>query len=241
MKNIKVWLGVLSMCVVMMIPMTGNASEQVSELKTMEGVKEKQLQSENVMKIYVDSVGNYVFHNIPVQEKNARTKVVYVDETKEVREKVLADAGMRNQTKYVYDIENNPVYIGTWGGIATYARHTLGARIPSGGLNYLISTGDATWYNRSKNVALPYRNGNSTVPEHANQVDVAKGTAFVVINPDTNKNVIVTVNDFGPQQNTELGKKTIVDLDSGSFETLFGSTGIGRHVCQTNVTVNQYF
>ena len=111
MKNIKVWLGFLSMCVVMMIPMTGNASEQVSELKTMEGVKEKQLQSENVMKVYVDSVGNYVFHNIPVQEKNARTKVVYVDETKEVREKVLADAGMRNQTKYVYDIENNPVYI----------------------------------------------------------------------------------------------------------------------------------
>ena len=176
MRIIKVWLGLLSMCAIMMIPMTSNASE----LKTMEEVKEKRLQSENVMKVYVDSVGNYVFHNVPDQRKNVGTKVVYVDETKEVREKVWADIGIRNQAKYTYDIENNPVYIGTWGGIAAYARHTLGARISSGGLNYLISTGDATWYNRSKNVALPYRNGNSTVPEHANQVDVAKGTAFVL-------------------------------------------------------------
>lgn len=36
MRIIKVWLGLLSMCAIMMIPMTSNASE----LKTMEEVKE---------------------------------------------------------------------------------------------------------------------------------------------------------------------------------------------------------
>lgn len=229
------------MCAVMTVPMTSNAEELKPSLKTMESVKENQLKSDNTMKIYVDSVGNYVFHNIPNQGQNVKATAVYVDETKEVRTKTLAAAAVQDRANYAYDIENNPVYIGTWNGVATYARHTLGARISSGGLNYLISTGDATWYNKSGNVALPYRNGNSTVPEHKNQVDVAKGTSFVVINPDTNENIIVKVNDFGPQQNTELGKQTIVDLDDKSFETLFGSTGVGRHVCQTNVTVNQYF
>lgn len=216
------------------------AANPVSAPKTMEEVKESQ-KSDSSMIIYVDSVGNYVFHNIPSQSRDTDTTLIYRDETKEVRKKTLASSSMQQKSDYIYDIEENPVYIGTWNGVDTYARHTLGARISSAGLNYLITTGDATWYNRSGNVALPYRNGNSTLAEHKNQVDVAKGTYFVVINPDTNKNVIVSVNDFGPQQNTELGKKTIVDLDDKSFETLFGSTSVGRHVCQTNVTVVQYF
>lgn len=235
----------LSVCMVLSMPMVGYAAEleESGELISMEDVKAERLNNESESTvIYIDALGNYVFHNLPQQDvTRMQQEPIFVDETREVRESLAGQPSVYTSSEYTYDIENNPVHIGTWSGQKAYARHTLGARSTSGNKKYLSSTGDATWYNRSGNVALPYRNGNATVQEHKNQIDVAKQTSFTVTNPDTGASVSVTVNDFGPQQNTELGKKTIVDLDADHFTTLFGSTNVGRHVCTTYVEVQQYF
>lgn len=47
MRKMRVWLGLLSMCAVMTVPMTSNAEELKPSLKTMESVKENQLKSDN--------------------------------------------------------------------------------------------------------------------------------------------------------------------------------------------------
>lgn len=235
----------LSICTLLSMSLVGHAEELKENEKhiSMEDVKAEHLNNETEHTvIYIDALGNYVFHNISQQDMTQISQFpVFLDETKDVRESIMSQPSMYADTSYTYDIEENPVHIGTWNGVKAYARHTLGSQTTSGGKKYLTTTGDATWYNKSSNVALPYRNGNATVAEHKNQVDVAKQTSFTVTNPDTGTSVSVTVNDFGPQQNTELGKKTIVDLDSNSFTTLFGSTGVGRHVCTTYVEVQQYF
>lgn len=220
-------------------PISTQATTKTQYNAAVKNAQTKQLDDGNEAIIYTDSVGNYVFHNISPAAAKTVQKVKFVDETKEVRENLMNQP--EAMSSYTYDIENNPIYIGTWDGNDGYARHTLGQQTTSNGKKYLTSTGDATWYNHSRYVALPYRNGNSTVREHMGKVDVAKGTSFKVTNPDNGKSVSVVVDDFGPQQNTSLGKKTIVDLDSERFTTLFGDTAIGRHVCKTKVQVQQYY
>lgn len=246
MKKLKIMAYLfLSICTLLSMSLVSHAEELKESEKqiSMEDVKAERLNNETEYAvIYIDALGNYVFHNISQQDVTPISQFpVLVDETKDVRESIMSQPSIYAATSYTYDIEDNPVHIGTWNNVKAYARHTLGSQTTSGQKKYLTTTGDATWYNRSGNVALPYRNGNATVAEHKNQVDVAKQTSFTVTNPDTGTSVSVTVNDFGPQQNTELGKKTIVDLDSSSFTTLFGSTSVGRHVCTTYVEVQQYF
>lgn len=220
-------------------PISTHTTTKIRNYEAEENVKKEQLNDGNEATIYTDSAGNYVFHNISPAAAKTVQKVKFADETKEVREELINQP--EAMSSYTYDIENNPIYIGTWNGEDGYARHTLGKQTTSNGKKYLTSTGDATWYNHNRYVALPYRNGNSTVREHMGKVDVAKGTSFKVTNPDTGKSVNVVVDDFGPQQNTSPGKKTIVDLDSERFTTLFGDTAIGRHVCKTKVQVKQYY
>ncbi len=235
----------LSVCMLLSMPLAGNAEglKETGKLISMEDVKTERLNNESESAvIYIDALGNYVFHNMPQQDvTRMQQELIFVDETREVRERLVRQPSTYALSAYIYDTEDNPVHIGTWSGQKAYARHTLGTQSTVGQKKYLFSTGDAAWYNRNGNVALPYRNGNATVKEHKNQIDVAKQTSFTVTNPDTDTSVSVTVNDFGPQQNTELGKKTIVDLDASSFTTLFGSTKVGRHVCTTYVEVQQYF
>ena len=178
----------LSVCIVLSMPMAGYAAEleETGELISMEDVKAERLNNESESTvIYIDALGNYVFHNLPQQDvTRMQQEPIFVDETREVRESLVGQPSVYTSSEYTYDIENNPVHIGTWSGQKAYARHT---------------------------------------------------------NPDTGASVSVAVNDFGPQQNTELGKKTIVDLDADHFTTLFGSTKVGRHVCTTYVEVQQYF
>lgn len=248
MKKLKI-MAYLSLAAVLLSgSLVGHAEESQENIEwtAVEEIKEARLnETTERTVIYVDSLGNYVFHNVPQTNVSTMSQEpVFIDETKEVRESLMSqplEYGVAAASSYTYDIEENPVHIGTWNNVKAYARHTLGTKTTSNGKKYLTTTGDATWYNRSMNVALPYRNGNATVAEHENQVDVAKQTSFTVTNPDNNTSVSVTVNDFGPQQNTDLGKKTIVDLDATSFTTLFGNTSVGRHVCTTYVEVQQYF
>ena len=179
----------LSAWMMLAIPLVGHAEglKETEEPISMEEVKAERLSNgvEDAV-IYVDALGNYVFHNMPQQDVTTMLQApIFIDETREVRESLMEQPSSYASSTYTYDIEENPVHIGTWSGQKAYARHTLGTQTVSGQKKYLFSTGDATWYNKSTNVALPYRNGNATVKEHKNQIDVAKQTSFTVTNPDT--------------------------------------------------------
>lgn len=190
--------------------------------------------------VYIDACGNEVFHQVSsTQSDKNSSEIKVIDQTKEVRESLANTKEIQTRANH-YDTEYNPVFIGNWGTDA-YARHTLGEKSSSGGKKYLTTQGDVTWYNYDGLVAVPYRNGNSTEPEHEGEVDVAKGTSIEVTATDTGDSCEVVISDFGPNQKSSPGNKTIVDLDVDSFEAILGDKSIGRAHCTTVVEVEQYF
>ncbi len=205
----------------------------------------KQIKKQEPFIIYIDANGCQVFHNLPSNANQSVYSPIIIDETKAVRIAIKKDQSIfvdnLKSNENTYDVENNPVHIGTWNGTKVYARHTIGVQSSIGSTKYLTTQGDATWYNSKHLTALPYRNGNANISPHQNVVDVEKETEFTITATNTGKSITVKVNDFGPNQKSDPGNKTIVDMDSSDFETIFGKKSIGRSHCTTKVTVKQYF
>jgi hypothetical protein len=204
-----------------------------------------QIKMQDSFIIYIDANGCEVFHNLPYGRNQSIYYPIIIDETKTARienqKNQKTFINNLNTNENIYDIENNPVHIGTWNGTKVYARHTLGVQSSEGSTKYLTTQGDATWYNSKHLTALPYRNGNANVSPHQNVVDVEKETEFTITATNTGKSITVKVNDFGPNQKSDPGNKTIVDMDSSDFKTIFGKKSIGRSHCTTKVIVKQYF
>lgn len=212
-----------------------------NESSSSDEIKKKVANENEPFIVYIDTNGDEVFHNLPNGTTRNNIAPIIIDETKATREIMKKTPNLISSRANTYDTETNPIYIGTWSGKDGYARHTLGTQSSSGSTKYLTSQGDATWYNTKDLTALPYRNGNSTVTEHKDKIDVAKNTSFTITATNTGKSITVKVNDFGPQQKSDPGNKTIVDMDSDDFTTIFGDKSIGRSHCKTKVAVNQYY
>lgn len=134
-----------------------------------------------------------------------------------------------------YDIEENPIHIGTWGGVRAYARHTLGAYNST--LGYLTSYGDCSYYNTDGDAALPYRNGNATV-KGQDVVDVAKYSYFDIRDLTTDNATTLQITDWGPDQ--QIHPDRIADIDKNDFRDLHGNTSDGLFYCRTWVPITNY-
>ena len=148
---------------------------------------------------------------------------------------VLQDQiAMATRANY-YDTESNPILIGTWNGVNTYTRHTLGTYNST--LKYLTSYGDCSWYNTSGNSALPYRNGAATVSGQA-VVDVTKGSYFDIRDLTTDTATTLKITDWGPDQ--KACPSRIADIDKNDFISLHGNSSAGLFYCRTWVPITNY-
>ena len=134
------------------------------------------------------------------------------------------------------DYEYNPIYIGTWNGVAAYARHTLGQYYEE--LDYLLSYGYTSWYNLSGNAALPYRNGATNDGANQGVVDVAKYSYFDIRDLGTDTATTLQVTDWGPNQSAHPDR--IADIDKYDFISLHGNSSDGVFYSRTWVPVTNY-
>ncbi|SNX52626.1 hypothetical protein [Thermoanaerobacterium sp. RBIITD] len=204
---------------------------------------------EDGIKVYTDTLGGIVLHfagtkEITKEEVDKGKKILENQDTeKSAMEKDL-EVRKNNPDNYTmisgnyYDIEYYPIYIGTWGNVDVYARHTIGTRSTYNGQDYLTSYGDVTWYNTSGYNALPYRNGNATVPNQK-VVDVAQPVLFNIRDLGTNRAKEITRNDFGPNQ-VGIATRRIADLDKYIFNDLHGNTSDGVFYSRTFVPLTNY-
>lgn len=197
------------------------------------------------IKIYRDATGGTVLQNLPIPSDA---------DLEEIEEQLKnLDILLENESEIPklksrhYDIENNPILIGYWNkgdcgpnDYSTYARHTIGELHYVENKQYLLSYGDASWYNSSGYTALPYRNGANTVSDD-HTIDVKKGSYFDIRDMDTNKSMRLKVNDFGPNQCPgSKYTKRIVDLDKNDFKQLHENTDSGILYCRTWVPLSNY-
>lgn len=145
-----------------------------------------------------------------------------------------------------YDTEDNPILIGYWNlgdcGAKkkdTYARHTIGELHKTDSGKYLLSYGNATWYNTTGKNALPYRNGSSTTGETT--VDVKMNINFSIRDVDKDSATTIKRTDFGPNQCPDSRYvKVIADLDKTVFKDIHGNTSDGIFYSRTWVPLENW-
>ncbi len=227
---------------------------------------------ENGVEIYKDAIGGTVIHfldggvgkgyltkeeqqqqfdfisNHPEEEQKAAQIDLEIRKKNPALYPVERSPLNKASSSNYYDVENNPVWIGSWNpgdcgsnSPKTYARHTLGSKTTVGSQDYLTSYGDTSWYNSSNQKALPYRNGNATVSGQ-NVVDVAANASFSIRDMGTNNATTINRTDFGPNQCPgSRYTKTICDLDTATFRSLHGNTSDGIFYSRTWVPLTHYF
>lgn len=197
---------------------------------------------ESGVTIYRDSGGGIVFSGLPTNyvasksEQQSQLSAISRYESELDRMEIPSTRGGENYVDY----ENNPIYIGTWGGVDAYARHTLGTY--NSAKKHLISYGYVTYYNEKGNTAVPYRNGNATAPGQ-DVVDVAKFSNFSIRDLTTDNSMTLQITDWGPNQQqfgNADGRERIADLDKNDFKTLHGNTSAGVFYGRTWVPITNY-
>lgn len=197
--------------------------------------------TETGITIYRDSGGGLVFSGLPttyVASPAERSKSHEAADNYNLLTRMPTPI-VKNGSPYV-DYENNPIHIGTWGGVKAYARHTLGDYNRSE--EHLTSYGYVTYYNTSGDTAVPYRNGNATVAGQ-DVVDVAKGDSFSIRDLGTGQSTTLKITDWGPDQQQHGnadGRERIADLDKSDFKSLHGNTSDGVLYARTWVPVTHY-
>lgn len=196
--------------------------------------------SENGVTIYRDSGGGIVFSGLPTEyvasKAEQQVQLSTISKYSDYLESTDTLAARENYVDYEY----NPIYIGTWGGVDAYARHTLGEYNET--LKYLTSYGYVTYYNTDGNTAVPYRNGSATVSGQ-DVVDVAKFSNFSIRDLTTNEGLTLQITDWGPNQQqygSADGRERIADLDKNDFKTLHGNTSDGVLYARTWVPITNY-
>lgn len=197
--------------------------------------------TETGITIYRDSGGGLVFSGLPTTYEASPTERSRSREAADNYNLLnhMPTPMVKNGSPYV-DYENNPIYIGTWGGIRAYARHTLGDYNASE--KHLTSYGYVTYYNTNGDTAVPYRNGNATAAGQ-DVVDVAKGDSFSIRDLGTDQSTTLTITDWGPDQQQHGnadGRERIADLDKSDFKALHGNTSDGVLYARTWVPVTNY-
>lgn len=198
--------------------------------------------SETGVTIYRDSGGGLVFSGLPTKyvasEEEQQSQLSVIEKYSDILEST--DTPLLKSGKNYVDYEDDPIYIGTWGGVDAYARHTLGEYNED--IKYLTSYGYVTYYNTNGDAALPYRNGNATAAGQ-DVVDVAKFSNFSIRDLDTDNGLTLQVTDWGPNQQqygSADGRERIADLDKYDFEKLHGNTSDGVLYARTWVPITNY-
>lgn len=195
-----------------------------------------------------DAIGGSVLSNMPgavyatpeeqaIQSRNASFESLFP---------TLKQNGLKAAAERHYDIEDNPILIGYWnpdecgnGKKDTYARHTIGELHETSSGQYLLSYGNASWYNTSGKNALPYRNGSSTTGQTT--VDVKMNINFSIRDVDKDQATTIKRTDFGPNQCPDSRYvKVIADLDKTVFKDLHGNTSDGIFYARTWIPLENW-
>lgn len=187
--------------------------------------------------IYQDASGGLVFSGLEVP--SIATEVGQMNQqltsTTHKNSSVEPNQLKFSMTNYV-DYEYNPIYIGTWNGVDTYARHTLGSYDSS--TKTLTSYGYTSWYNVGGNTAVPYRNGATNNGANQGVVDVAKFSYLSIWDMGSNKSTTLKITDWGPTQ--DLHPDRIADIDKSDFINLHSNSSDGIFYSKTRVPVTNY-
>ena len=184
--------------------------------------------------IYRDAAGGLVFSGLSVpsiateeQQKDQQSAISAFENSSKTNVSPMSD--------YV-DYEFYPIYIGTWNGVDSYARHTLGSY--SSTSRYLTSYGYTSWYNTMGYAALPYRNGATNNGANQGVIDVTKHSQFSIRDLGTDNATTLVVDDWGPTQ--ELHPDRIADIDKNVFTNLHGNYSDGTFYSRTYVPITNY-
>lgn len=196
--------------------------------------------SETGVTIYRDSGGGIVFSGLPTEYVASKTEQqAQLSTISKYSDYLESTDTLLTRQNYV-DYEYNPIYIGTWGGVDAYARHTLGDYNQV--LKYLTSYGYVTFYNVLGDTSVPYRNGAATVAGQ-DVVDVAKFSNFSIRDLTTGNGMTLQITDWGPNQKQygdADGRERIADLDQNDFITLHGNKDDGVFYARTWVPITNY-